>query len=100
MMEHYTMVSIERKKQISLALYTLQEEIASEALQTHDLATLEAYQTVLNVIDNAFLERPDAPIAEVKRWLQKYPVRASENRVEAAIVSGARQKVAALKGGS
>lgn len=93
------MVSIERKKQISLALYTLQEEIAGEALQTHDLAKLEAYQTVLNVIDNAFRERPDAPIAEVKRWLNMYPVRASQNRVEASIVSATRQKVAALSRG-
>ena len=93
------MISIARKKEICLVLYSLQEEIAGEALQTHDLAKLAVYQTVLNVFDNAFLERPDNPIAEVSRWLKLYPVRSSTNRVEAAIVSEARQKVAALKGG-
>jgi len=91
------MVSIRRKQQICLALYNLQEEIAGEALQTHDLAKLAAYQTVLNVIENAFFERPDAPIAEARRWLDAYPVRTSENRIEAEIVSASRRKVQALQ---
>jgi len=87
------MLSIHAKRRWCLPLYTLQEEIASEALRIHDLTKLAAYHIVLNVIDNAFLERPDAPRAEVKRWLKV----TSANCVEAEIVSAACRKVQALQ---
>lgn len=85
------------KQRMCLPLYNLQEEIAGEGLRTHDLTRLAAYQMVWQVIENAFTERPDAPIAEVKRWLAVYPVRTSENRVEAEIVSVARRKIRELQ---
>lgn len=82
------MLTIARKKALDSTLYDLQEQIAGIALTTHDLTALKAYDTILNVIDTAYIEKPANPMTEAYKWLLKYP---STNHVEAGVISETRK---------